>query len=116
MRLLCSLSVRACAPPPYSACVSISAAQPAERADLRRGPSRVRQVGTPCTDHGHPGSETRGSDRAGMPSLGVRGAVVGELGPEVLRQLVLAAMQPGSPLGWYALLETNNSKDARNIL
>ena len=38
-------------------------------------PSRRKVVGTPCTDRGHPGSETRGSDRAGMPSLGVCGAV-----------------------------------------
>ena len=98
MRLLCSLSVCAHAPTDalrlrlQHAAAPRCFAQPTERAGRTRGPaerrSRVRQVGTPCTDRGHPGSETRGSDRAGMPSLGVRGAVVGELGVEVLRQLV----------------------------
>ena len=69
-------------------CKLCSPPERAGRTDLRRGRPSRRQVGTPCTDRGHPGSETRGSDRAGMPSLGVCGAVVGELGLEVLRPLV----------------------------
>ena len=90
MWLSCSLSGRM--RPTDAPRVSISTAQPAERAGRTRGHaerrSRVRQAGTPCTDRAHPGSETCGSDRAGVPSLGVRGAAVGEVGPEVLRPLL----------------------------